>query len=417
MSNARLISQIEEFVRRDPARRGLIGADGAGPGRGELARAADLFLRGGRPTGVGLITGFFIPATISQRLDGDVGGAAPEGPRGHAETDGPPGTIVLADVLSGLGMPTSIVTDEYCEPVVRASFSDGFCGAVSLFVSPGGVAQSAAWRAGVLRDSMLRGLSHLVCIERVGPGYNLLKSVAEQSGPEAAQSGSGVEQKQADAVIGWQPGHCCNMRGESIEAFSADLHRLIDEVRSKNPNLKVVGIGDGGNEIGMGRFSREELLKRISGPHVDRVPCRISADATIVAGVSNWGAYALAAAIAVQYGRVDLLERHTAESQRQLLERIVNEAGAVDGVTRKSEPTVDGLPFLTQIQPWIDRRNSQVKPEIAPQPFPEIEPGSDKIQGQFRMPGIVSGFYGELICRDLSCSGIWLFHVERNSHQ
>jgi hypothetical protein len=143
------------------------------------------------------------------------------------------------------------------------------------------------------------------------------------------------------------------MRGESIDAFSADLHLLIEDAEQQNPDIKVIGIGDGGNEIGMGRFPREELLERISGPNSDRVPCRISADATIVAGVSNWGAYALAAAIAVQHGRADLLERHTAESQRQLLERIVNEAGAVDGVTRRNEPTVDGLPFLTQIQPWI----------------------------------------------------------------
>jgi len=367
MSNARLISQFEEFVRRDPARRGLIGADGAGPGRGELARAAGLFLRGDRPTGVGLVTGFFIPLAASRCPD-DVGGREESvRPPGHAETDGPPGTVVLADVLSGLGVPTSIITDEYCEPVVRACISDGFCEAVAFFVSPGAVAQSAAWRAGVLRNSMLRRLSHLVCIERVGPGYELLEPVADLPGPVADLPGpvadlpepvaelpdSEIAQQHADAAIEWRPGHCCNMRGESIEAFSADLHRLIDDVRVSNPNLKVVGIGDGGNEIGMGRFSREELLKRISGPHVDRVPCRISADATIVAGVSNWGAYALAAAIAVQHGRVDLLERHTVESQWRLLERIVNEAGAVDGVTRKSEPTVDGLPFLTQIQPWV----------------------------------------------------------------
>jgi hypothetical protein len=353
MSNARLISQIEEFVRRDPARRGLIGADGAGPGRGELARAADLFLRDDRPTGVGLVTGFFIPLAASRCPEGVGGREESVRPPGHAETDGPPGTVVLADVLSALGVPTSIITDEYCEPVVRACISDGFCEAVAFFVSPGAVAQSAAWRAGVLRNSMLRRLSHLVCIERVGPGYELLEPVADLPEPVAELPGSEIAQRHANAAIEWRPGHCCNMRGESIEAFSADLHRLIDDVRVLNPNLKVVGIGDGGNEIGMGRFSREELLKRISGPHVDRVPCRISADATIVAGVSNWGAYALAAAIAVQHGRVDLLERHTAESQWRLLERIVNEAGAVDGVTRKSEPTVDGLPFLTQIQPWV----------------------------------------------------------------
>ena len=143
------------------------------------------------------------------------------------------------------------------------------------------------------------------------------------------------------------------MRGESIDAFSADLHLLIESAKTRTPNLRLVGIGDGGNEIGMGRFPRDELVPRITSSTPHRIPCRISADATIVAGVSNWGAYALAAAIAVQHGRVDLLERHSVAAQQQLLERMVAAAGAVDGVTRQNEPTVDGLPFLTQIQPWI----------------------------------------------------------------
>lgn len=346
MSNERLISQIEELIRRDPARRGLIGADGDGPGRGELARAARLFARGVRVTGVGLITGFFIPTAINHRTD-DVGRGEVAGILyGNAETDGPPGTVVLADILSAIGVPTAIITDEYCESVVRASCSFDFCRPVELFISPSRLEKAAAWRASVLRDPLLRRVSHLVAIERVGPGY-------ESTGLQNQQSETATRQQIGNPQLQWQPGHCCNMRGESIEAFSAGLHLFIEDAKAEHPNLKVVGIGDGGNEIGMGRFPREELLKRISGPNAYRVPCRISADATVVAGVSNWGAYALAAAIAVQHGRVELLERHTADSQKKLLETIVSEAGAVDGVTRRNEPTVDGLPFLTQIQPWI----------------------------------------------------------------
>lgn len=346
MSNERLISQIEKLIRRDPARRGLIGADGDGPGRGELARAAHLFARGAKATGVGLITGFFIPAATNHRMY-DVGRseAAVNG-CGNAETDGPPGTVVLADILTGIGVSTAIITDVYCESVVRASCSLDFCRPTELFVSPSGPEEAAAWRADVLREPLLRRISHLVAIERVGPGYESAEQYSQQSETAACQ-------QVADSRSEWQPGHCCNMRGESIEAFSAGLHQFIDDAKTESPNLKVVGIGDGGNEIGMGRFPRTELLKRIGGPNADRVPCRISADATVVAGVSNWGAYALAAAIAVQHDRVELLERHTADSQQQLLEKIVSEAGAVDGVTRRNEPTVDGLPFLTQIQPWI----------------------------------------------------------------
>ena len=82
-------------------------------------------------------------------------------------------------------------------------------------------------------------------------------------------------------------------------------------------------------------------------------PGRIPGNTTIVAGVSNRGTHALAVAIAAQHGQVDFFERHSTATQQQLLEHIVSEAGAVDGVTRRNEPTVDAPPFLTQIQPWI----------------------------------------------------------------
>ena len=38
------------------------------------------------------------------------------------------------------------------------------------------------------------------------------------------------------------------------------------------------------------------------------------------------------------------------ESQRKLIETLVSEAGAVDGVTGLMEPTVDGLPLITYLQ-------------------------------------------------------------------
>jgi len=344
MANELLISQIENFIRRDAARRGLIGSDGNGPGHGELAKAASLFLTDNAVTGVGLMTGFFIPASIDA-----VGVATGEPARirlGNAETDGPLGTFVLADVLAGLKIPTTVITDQLCERVVQAACSNRKRNTFEILVSPNDRADAAAWRKEVLLRTSARQFSHFVAVERVGPGY-------ESAELPGRHSESTIDQRAATSQTEWQTGHCCNMRGESIDAFSADLHLLIEDGQKQNPDIKVIGIGDGGNEIGMGRFPREELLDRISGDNSDRVPCRISADATIVAGVSNWGAYALAAAIAVHHDRVDLLERHSTDSQRQLLEKIVSEAGAVDGVTRRSEPTVDGLPFLPQIQPWI----------------------------------------------------------------
>lgn len=339
----RLISEIETLIRRDPARRGLIGADGDGPGKGELARAATILAES--PTAVGLITGFFVPQR--NRLDGTTEQqAAPPQPhplsRGNAETDGPPGTAMLADVLTELNIPVTVITDELCEPVVRSACTESAISRYEIIASPARVHDAAEWRAQLLRKPSFQNISHFIAIERVGPGHTTVTSTSSQKTENRNIAGDP-----------WQPGHCCNMRGESIEAFSANIHLLVEAAVSANPGARVIGIGDGGNEIGMGRFSWEELRARLSGPHADRVPCRTPADATIVAGVSNWGAYALASALAIHHERIDLLNRHSADAQQQLLKRIVQEAGAVDGVTRKRQATVDGLPFLTQIQPWI----------------------------------------------------------------
>jgi D-glutamate cyclase len=347
MPDVRLISEIETLIRRDPARRGLIGSDGNGPGQGELARAAHRFSKISELTGAALITGFFIPDTEYNGAKSPRSHATSKTRRGNAETDGPPGTVVLADVLASLGVLTTVVTDSLCEPVVRAACSTGSAQNLEILVSPNGHQEAGAWRTSILERPEIRQISHFVAIERVGPGYADATATTSEL---AAKTGQRVE---SAALNDWRPGHCSNMRGESIDEFSADLHLLIESAKARNPNVKFIGIGDGGNELGMGRFPRDELISRITGSNAHRIPCRISADATIVAGVSNWGAYALAAAIAVQHDRVDLLAHHTAESQQRLLERIVEDAGAVDGVTRRNEPTVDGLPFLTQIQPWI----------------------------------------------------------------
>jgi D-glutamate cyclase len=345
MKIEQLISDIESLIRRDPARRGLIGADGNGPGMGELAVATQLFLE--KPSGVGLITGFFVRKAVLDESATDDHPAEPDCLAGHAETDGPPGTVVLADVLAGLGIPVTLITDELCEPVVRLTCCAGSSHKIQILASPIEKRGSANWRADILKRGLFQNISHLVAIERVGPGYTTVPHQNSDIDDRASDN------RQREQGTSWKPGHCCNMRGESIDAFSADLHLLIEAAATRNSKLQVVGIGDGGNEIGMGRFSWNELRARLPGPNADRVPCRVSADATVVAGVSNWGAYALAATIAVLHDRVDLLERHTAASQQEVIETVVREAGAVDGVTRRNEPTVDGLPFLTQIQPWI----------------------------------------------------------------
>ncbi|MCY2962661.1 MAG: DUF4392 domain-containing protein, partial [Planctomycetota bacterium] len=153
-------------------------------------------------------------------------------------------------------------------------------------------------------------------------------------------------------------GHCHNMRGEPIDMYSGDLHRLFEELPAAVPGLKTIGVGDGANEIGMGSLAWEDLARRLSGDQAGRVPCRVGCDWTTVAGVSNWGGYALAAGFAWRRGQVDLLCKHTASAQRRVLEELVERGPAVDGVSRLQTATVDGLSFEEYIAPWDDMRST-----------------------------------------------------------
>jgi hypothetical protein len=102
------------------------------------------------------------------------------------------------------------------------------------------------------------------------------------------------------------------------------------------PRAVTIGVGDGGNEIGMGDAGAR--LARL-GPLMARIASVVRTDHLVVSGVSNWGAYGIAAALERLTGRALL---HTPEVERRLVEACVA-AGAVDGLSRRHETTVDAL--------------------------------------------------------------------------
>jgi hypothetical protein len=81
-------------------------------------------------------------------------------------------------------------------------------------------------------------------------------------------------------------------------------------------------------------------------PHGKILCAKLATDVLLPAGVSNWGCYAIQAALAVMTEKPDLL--HTAAMERRLVEAAAN-AGLVDGNTGKCEPTVDGLPIEVHV--------------------------------------------------------------------
>lgn len=206
---------------------------------------------------------------------------------GHAETDGPPGTVILAHALESLGFHPTIVTDRLCRglfetrhlPVEYVSVDD----------------DARTYQRLLDRYQPIC----LISIERCG--RNLEEDYA-------------------------------NMRGDSIAQQTAQIDIMFDLAQRRK--ILTVGIGDGGNEIGMGNL-RDVIQKELS-----LTPCTVRVDELIVATTSNWGAYALAASLALLEHRQLLM---TWSDLFHYLEQIVA-LGCIDGVTKKQEPSVDGFP-------------------------------------------------------------------------
>ncbi len=107
--------------------------------------------------------------------------------------------------------------------------------------------------------------------------------------------------------------------------------------------MTTIGIGDGGNEIGMGKIRWDTIRRNI--PNGGLIACRVPTDHLIVAGVSNWGAYALAAGVAYLRGVKLDPALFDIERERELLRVMVEAGPLVDGVTGRATVSVDGLPF------------------------------------------------------------------------
>jgi hypothetical protein len=234
-------------------------------------------------TSVGLITGFFVPR-------GEV--AAPE-------TDGPVGTALLAAALAACGVPARIAVDTPCAGAVRAAVGAAGGG---VAVDEVGVDESLDRLIGDWRST---GVSLAVAIERCG--------------------------RSAD-------GRPRNMRGVDVSPWTAPL----DDLFLAGPWIRLA-VGDGGNEIGMGKLPPGLIARTV--PNGEKIACVTSCDRLVVAGVSNWGAYGLMAALAV--ARPDWAAKIatflTAERDLAVTRATVDKAGAVDGVTAQREATVDGF--------------------------------------------------------------------------
>lgn len=343
MPQERLLIEFERLIRRDPARRGLIATEEQrGPlCPGHLGQAATHLAENGKRAII--VTGFYIPS------------ATPPA----AETDGPPGAAMLAAALTRLGMVVEIVTDPRCHNAVKVAATSMHLPEETVICLGESTSNIDQWFRRNVAGTSRPPLTHLIAIERAGPSHtrdSILRYVSPDDTETAAHSSTlrneAFDLAEFNRLVPestWN--HCHNMRGICLDEFTSPLHRLF-ELADDHESIATIGIGDGGNEIGMGSIRWREIQERLSSPAVAHIPCRIKTDWTIVAGVSNWGGMALAAATLALRNQHDVMKTWTSQQQLRLLEQLVQQGPAVDGITRLAEATVDGLPFLTYIQPW-----------------------------------------------------------------
>lgn len=204
---------------------------------------------------------------------------------GFAETDGPVGTLFLAKALKKLGFRAVILTDDFC----KGFFEDE---GIEVLYMP--FKADIDWCMQTLGTFTPVGL---ISIERCG----------ENNEREYA-----------------------NMRGVSIsdKTAAADLF-----FRIALGIVPTIGVGDGGNEIGMGNVANiiEEKLSL--------KPCVVAVDELVIATVSNWGAYAIIAYLQKLTGEKVFFDFEEAQA---FIKKTVD-MGSVDGVLKKQIVSVDGF--------------------------------------------------------------------------
>ena len=222
---------------------------------------------------------------------------------GLVETDGPPGAIAIGGALETLGYHVIYITDAHGAPVMNAIKSQA-SRVIEFPITDD--AESQRFAADLLADL---NPSVLIAIERCGFTHDLKFR---------------------------------NMRGRDITPYNA----RIDYLFADHP--ASVGIGDGGNEIGMGNLADE--VTRVDS--LVKIPCVTRVTAPILASVSNWGGYGLAASLS-KLTRRNLLP--SVEQDMATL-RLTVDTGAVDGMSALQEYKADGFTLeenaqtITQLQ-------------------------------------------------------------------
>lgn len=206
---------------------------------------------------------------------------------GAPETDGPGGAAILARAFQREGRECEIWTDARCIEVIAECAKAAGCAENTARIAPASLKECAP--------------DGIIFVERLG--------------------------RAAD-------GRYYNFKKQDISEWTAPLDALADEAAELG--IHTIGIGDGGNEAGMGNFYAE-LCALLPG----YAACLsvVRAEFALTADVSNWGAYALAEALSFVWG----VRRGIEPGEETKMLEAAARAGAADGISGRCETSVDGF--------------------------------------------------------------------------
>lgn len=230
---------------------------------------------------------------------------------GLPETDGPIGAAVIARAMSmALGAIPVGVSEDSVVSCMEACFSG----------------------AGLIPAT----------VDQLGQGrhrYTLSGFPVDEAEAEAAATAL-LDLHRPKALIAVErpgagaDGHYHGGGGFEISHFTAKTDVLFAEAKKRG--IPTIGIGDLGNELGMGAVAD---IVASDVPLGDMIAARQVADVTIPANISNWGAYGVAACLAAITGHSDAF--HDGAHEKRLIEACVK-AGGMDPVGGQLRLYVDG---------------------------------------------------------------------------
>ncbi len=250
-----------------------------------------------------LTTGFIIPPWI------------------QPETDGPVGSVSLARSLAlAFDLVPVIITEQSSvEKQARLAEQGGF--RVTSYERAAEVPRSLAIEGFTLDRSAAKKESEEL-LQRISPCAIISIEKASPNRKGIFHSGIGVD----------------------VSSLSAKVDALIESAREIG--IPTIGIGDAGNEIGMGII--EDTVREILPTGKDcGCPCHsgvasaISTDSLIVAGTSNWGCSAIEAMLSYYFKAPELLHDGATE---EILIRAAASAGFIDPASGFADAGVDAIP-------------------------------------------------------------------------